>query len=96
MEVELMVTKRDDDQRQPTTDNQQGEYRAICLGKAGRHSYAILTIENNNHNIHSDPSIRRGRGNSGDVFWQDETTLTSVQLDYVHQTSLQCLLSKIC
>ena len=28
-----MVTKRDDDQ--------QGEYRAICLGKAGRQSFAI-------------------------------------------------------
>ena len=33
MEVELMVTKRDDD-NQPT--DRQGEYRAICLGKVGR------------------------------------------------------------
>ena len=32
MEVELLVTKRDD---------QQGEYRAICLGKVGRQSFAI-------------------------------------------------------
>ena len=39
MEVELMVTKRDDD-RQPT-DNRQGEYRAICHGKVGRQSFAI-------------------------------------------------------
>ena len=32
MEVELMVTKRDN--RQPTIDdNRQGEYRAICLWK---------------------------------------------------------------
>ena len=37
MEVELMVTKRDDD-RQPT--DRQGEYRAICLGKVGRQSFA--------------------------------------------------------
>ena len=36
MEVELMVTKRDD---RPT--DQQGEYRAICLGKVGRQSFAI-------------------------------------------------------
>ena len=28
MEVELMVTKRDDDNRRPT--DRQGEYRAIC------------------------------------------------------------------
>ena len=42
MEVELMVTKRDDD-RQPT-DNRQGEYRAICHGKVGRQSFAILNI----------------------------------------------------
>ena len=34
-----MVTKRDDD-RQPT-DNRQGEYRAICLLKVGRQSFAI-------------------------------------------------------
>ena len=34
MEVELMVTKRDD-------DNQPGEYRAICLRKVGRQSFAI-------------------------------------------------------
>ena len=39
MEVELLVTKRDDDRR-PT--NQPGEYRAICLGKVGRQSFAIL------------------------------------------------------
>ena len=39
MEVELMVTKRDDDNRQP------GEYRAICLEKAGRQSFAILTTQ---------------------------------------------------
>ena len=37
MEVELMVTKRDDDNRQPS------EYRAICLEKVGRKSFAILT-----------------------------------------------------
>ena len=37
MEVELMVTKRDDDRRR-----QHGEYRAICLGKVGRQSFAIL------------------------------------------------------
>ena len=36
MEVELMVTKRDDDDRQPT------EYRAICLWKVGRQSFAIV------------------------------------------------------
>ena len=36
MEVELMVTKRDDDRRR-----QPGEYRAICLWKAGRQSFAI-------------------------------------------------------
>ena len=36
MEVELMVTKRDDDR--PT--NRQGEYRAICLLKVGRQSFA--------------------------------------------------------
>ena len=40
MEVELMVTKRDDD-RQPT-DNRQGEYRAICLGKGGVLQYLWL------------------------------------------------------
>ena len=33
-----MVTKRDDD-RQPT--DRQGEYRAICLLKVGRQSFAI-------------------------------------------------------
>ena len=38
MEVELMVTKRDD---QPT-DRQPGEYRAICLGKVGRQSFAMI------------------------------------------------------
>ena len=32
-----MVTKRDDDDRR-----QPGEYRAICLGKVGRQSFAIL------------------------------------------------------
>ena len=37
MEVELMVTKRDDDR---PTDNRQGEYRAICYGKVGRQSFA--------------------------------------------------------
>ena len=31
-----MVTKRDDDDRR-----RQGEYRAICLGKVGRQSFAI-------------------------------------------------------
>ena len=36
-----MVTKRDDDQ--PTID-QQGEYRAICLGKVGRQSFAIQDV----------------------------------------------------
>ena len=36
MEVELMVTKRDDD------DDRQGEYREICLGKVGRQSFAKL------------------------------------------------------
>ena len=41
MEVELMVTKRDDDDDRPTTDDRQGEYRAICLGKVGRQSFAI-------------------------------------------------------
>ena len=35
MEVELMVTKRDDDLQQ------LGKYRAICLGKVGRQSFAI-------------------------------------------------------
>ena len=35
MEVELMVTKRDDDRRQ------QGEYRAICLWKMDQQSFAI-------------------------------------------------------
>ena len=39
MEVELMVTKRDDDRR-PTTDDQQGEYRAICLWKMDWQSFA--------------------------------------------------------
>ena len=39
MEVELMVTKRDDNNRQP------GEYRAICLGKVGRQSFAIICLE---------------------------------------------------
>ena len=34
MEVELIVTKRDD-------DNRQREYRAICLRNAGRQSFAI-------------------------------------------------------
>ena len=33
-----MVTKRDEN-RQPT-DNRQGEYRAICLGKVRRQSFA--------------------------------------------------------
>ena len=33
-----MVTKRDDDE---TDDDQPGEYRAICLGKVGRQSFAI-------------------------------------------------------
>ena len=37
MEVELMVTERDDDDR-------QGEYRAICLGKVGRQSFAIFHL----------------------------------------------------
>ena len=37
IEVELMVTKRDN---QPT-DRQQGEYRAICLSKMGWQSFAI-------------------------------------------------------
>ena len=36
MEVELMGTKRDDNRRR-----RQGEYRAICLGKVGRQSFAI-------------------------------------------------------
>ena len=31
-----MVTKHDDDNRQP------GEYRAICLGMVGRQSFAII------------------------------------------------------
>ena len=43
MEVELMVTKRDDNQ--PT--NRQGEYRAICLGKVGRQSFATTRFINN-------------------------------------------------
>ena len=34
-----MVTKRHDDRRR-----RQGEYRAICLGKVGRQSFAILQI----------------------------------------------------
>ena len=34
-----MVTKRDDDNRQPS------EYRAICLEKVGRKSFAILTTK---------------------------------------------------
>ena len=42
MEVELMVTKRDD---RPT--DQQGEYRAICLGKVGRQSFAICCSNRN-------------------------------------------------
>ena len=41
MEVELMVTKRDDDNRR-----RQGEYRAICLGKVGRQSFAIFMQKN--------------------------------------------------
>ena len=45
MEVELMVTKRDD-RRQP------GEYRAICLGKVGRQSFAIFVVQNLGHNLH--------------------------------------------
>ena len=36
-----MVTKRDDDR---PTDNRQGEYRAICHGKVGRQSFAILRL----------------------------------------------------
>ena len=39
MEVELMVTKRDDDNRRPT--DRQGEYRAICLWKMDWQSFAI-------------------------------------------------------
>ena len=35
MEVELMVTKRDD-------DNQPGEYRAICLWKMDWQSFATI------------------------------------------------------
>ena len=42
MEVELMVTKRDDDR---PTDNRQGEYRAICHGKVGRQSFAKRKLE---------------------------------------------------
>ena len=41
MEVELMVTKRDDDNRRPTTDR-QGEYRAICLWKMEWQSFAKI------------------------------------------------------
>ena len=38
MEVELMVTKRDDDRRR----RRQGEYRAICLWKMDWQSFAII------------------------------------------------------
>ena len=44
MEVELMVTKRDDDDDDRPTTDRQGEYRAICLGKVGRQSFAIANI----------------------------------------------------
>ena len=44
MEVELMVTKRDDDNRRPT--DRQGEYRAICLWKMDWQSFAISTDDN--------------------------------------------------
>ena len=37
-----MVTKCDDDR--PT--DRQGEYRAICLGKVGRQSFAIMREPN--------------------------------------------------
>ena len=39
MEVELMVTKRDDD------DDQQGEYTAICLSTMDWQSFAIKLNE---------------------------------------------------
>ena len=39
IEVELMVTKRDDDD-----DRRQGEYRAICLWKMDWQSFAIPLI----------------------------------------------------
>ena len=37
MEVELMVTKRDNNRR-------QGEYRAICLWKMDWQSFAIMVL----------------------------------------------------
>ena len=40
IEVELMVTKRDDDD-----DRRQGEYRAICLWKMEWQSFAIMMRE---------------------------------------------------
>ena len=40
-----MVTKRDDDD---DDDRRQGEYRAICLGKVGRQSFAIALPTNGN------------------------------------------------
>ena len=39
MEVELMVTKRDDD------DDRQGEYRAICLWKMDWQSFATTVVK---------------------------------------------------
>ena len=50
MEVELMVTKRDNRRRR-----RQGEYRAICLGKVGRQSFAILPKAENPDNINVKP-----------------------------------------
>ena len=51
MEVELMVTTTD----QPT--NQQGEYRAICLWKVGRQSFAI-----NLQSLEYEYYLKQGKG----------------------------------
>ena len=56
MEVELMVTKRDDDDR-PTTDR-QGEYRAICLWKMEWQSFAIVPQLEKDCDEASTPSAR--------------------------------------
>ena len=46
MEVELMVTKRDDDD-----DRRQGEYRAICLWKMDWQSFAISVFLSMLHSL---------------------------------------------
>ena len=55
MEVELMVTKRDDDNRRPT--DRPGEYRAICLWKMEWQSFAITAPCNDFLCILPDPEI---------------------------------------